>query len=262
MRNFFIFNGKPSTDFGVWCSGADTMAAPAPLYDTTQVPGKNGVVLTPKKSFENATVKYGCFMYRDFKEKFAALKSALLAEPGYKRLEDTFHPDEYREAYVSAELEPSLTDDLDSGTFTITFSCKPQRFLKSGEQMLTFKNKKTTSFINPCSFSSRPLIRIYFTASAAKGNVYDFEFWNEGESWDLYITLPEFTSTGRYFELDCEKRTVVIPGITSAASYLEVKNEDGLLTDFPELTAGQNCFSFDSWTGVSKIEIVPRWWRL
>lgn len=263
MRNFFVFNGKPSTDFSVWCSGADTMSAPAPIYETTQVAGRNGAVLTPKKSFENVELKYSCFMYRDFKEKFSALKNHLLAETGYKRLEDTFNPDEYREAYVSTEINPSLTNDLDSGTFTVTFSCKPQRFLKSGELVHTMETSDDAMIINPTQMISRPLIRLRFVDRERTGEALTLEVSNGDDSWILKIAVPKLYA-GEYMSIDCESRTVTAQDGSLVNSWLDVRDKNGNLSDFPKLKPGQTHFivNHDDRIYIRDIKVVPRWWRV
>ena len=58
----------------------------------------------------------------------------LLKEPGYHRLEDSYHPDYYRMAVLDKEISPELGFQNYSGSFDLTFSCMPQQYLKSGER--------------------------------------------------------------------------------------------------------------------------------
>jgi phage-related protein len=68
----------------------------------------------------------------------AALRSFLLSQIGYKRLTDSYHPDEFRLALYQNELQVEATSKNNAGTFDITFFCKPQRYLLSGETVQTF----------------------------------------------------------------------------------------------------------------------------
>ena len=56
---------------------------------------------------------------------------------GYTRLTDSYHPDEFRYAVYTGPFEPKVQKKNDAGSFTISFTCKPQRYLLSGETETT-----------------------------------------------------------------------------------------------------------------------------
>ena len=136
-KDFFIFGGVNSLDYGVLLDGSGTTTAPERDVMTVTIPGRSGDLLVDAGRWKNTTVSYPCTIAREFEGRFAAFKQALLAEGGYKRLEDTLHPDEYRLAYLAGPLEPETIPYNRAGTFALDFGCKPQRFLKSGEDVLT-----------------------------------------------------------------------------------------------------------------------------
>lgn len=95
-KDFFIFGGVNSLDYGVLLDGSGTTTAPERDVMTVTIPGRSGDLLVDAGRWKNTTVSYPCTIAREFEGRFAAFKQALLAEGGYKRLEDTLHPDEYR----------------------------------------------------------------------------------------------------------------------------------------------------------------------
>lgn len=144
MRNYFVFNGRDSRDFGVYISGQGTFSAPQKAYQFYNIPGRNGALIGYDNRFENINVSYEAFIYKDFDKNIAEFRSFLLSVPGYARLEDSYHPDEFRVAAYVGPFEPVITAKNDAGSFTITFNCKPQRYLKTGEQSFTFESDKVT----------------------------------------------------------------------------------------------------------------------
>lgn len=139
MRNYFKFGEHDSRDFGVYISGEGTYNAPARVYDSISVPGRNGDLLIDKGNFGNISLIYPAFIAgKCFKENLAAFRSAMLSTVGYARLTDTYHPDEFRLAYFGDAITVKARDRNDAGNFDIIFNCKPQRFLLSGEEPVTY----------------------------------------------------------------------------------------------------------------------------
>lgn len=133
MRNYFILDGVDSRDFGVYISGQGTFSAPQKAYQFYNIPGRNGALLGNEHRLENINVSYEAFIYSNFDENIAAFRTFLVSLNGYKKLTDSYHPDEFRMAVYEGPFEPKVTKMNDAGSFVITFSCKPQRFLFSGD---------------------------------------------------------------------------------------------------------------------------------
>lgn len=134
--NYFILDGHSSLDWGMVVSGDNVYDAPARDVDRISVPGRNGDLIIDNGRWENVDVTYNdCLIDTDFPEKFADFRSQVAKMRGYVRLEDSFNPDEYRMASLSKGIKvEKLGTRYHSGKFDLTFNCKPQRFLKSGER--------------------------------------------------------------------------------------------------------------------------------
>lgn len=161
--NTFTFGGVTSSDFGIYVSGEGLFNAPKRLAEAVSIPGRNGDFILDQGKFENIKVTYRVFNQEkdlaDFRSKLADLRSALMSQVGYQRLEDTFHPSEYRMAAFidGVEIEPIKYNT--AAEFEITFECKPQRFLKSGETAVSVTSGDTIT--NPTRFEAQPLLECY-----------------------------------------------------------------------------------------------------
>lgn len=134
-KKYFIFNGKKSSDFDVWASGLNIFHSPEKRIERIQVPGRNGELLIEDGSFENTELLFkDCFIPRHFSENFTNLSNYLNRQKGYQRLELSWLPDEYRLAAFHGDIEASMKNWDGMGKFDLAFNCKPQRFLKSGEE--------------------------------------------------------------------------------------------------------------------------------
>ena len=146
MRNYLIINGVDSRDYGVYISGQGTFSAPERAYEFYSIPGRNGALIGNEKRLENIAVTYPAFIFGDdFSEKVANFRSFLLSNIGYQRIEDSYHPDEFRMGVYVGPFEPEVTQINDAGQFDITFNCKPQRYLKDGETTYTYGTSSVIS---------------------------------------------------------------------------------------------------------------------
>lgn len=138
MKNYLIFGGLKSLDYFVWIDGGGTYGAPRRSVEYVSVPGRNGDLIIDGGKWENIEVTYDAFIPKKFPQKINDFRMALCNKLGYQRLEDTYHPDEYRLASFEGAIEPVTTQWNRGGTFSLVFNCKPQRYLKSGEEPLQF----------------------------------------------------------------------------------------------------------------------------
>lgn len=235
LRNFFTFDGVDCRDYGVYISGPGTFSAPARAYDFVSVPGRNGDLIGNNNRLENTELTYPGFAYANFKETIRGFRSFLLSRIGYKRLTDTYHPDEFRFAAYAGPFEPDMLQNLKAGTFDVVFNCKPQRYLLSGETVHTFIS--TGNLFNPTMFDSKPLIRAFGSGTIGIG--------------DEYITIA--SNSLPYIDIDCELMDAY-NGATNCNSYVTMSEND-----FPTLPPGETGLTL---SGITKIEIKPRWWQL
>ena len=119
------------------------------------------------------------------------------------------------------------------GKAVLQFDCKPQRFLKSGEFPITISGSGT--LYNPTGFTAQPLIRAYGTG----------EFSINGRS----VTINE---ANEYTDIDCDIQDAY-KGVVNCNANIVVGKE------FPVLDSGRIEVSM---TGISKLEIIPRWWTI
>lgn len=235
MRNWFTLNGVDSRDFGVYISGQGTFSAPSREYNLLPVPGRNGDLVGPEKRFANCVLTYPAFIYTNFDANIEAFRNFLLSLVGYHDLVDSYHPDEIRKVLFQGPFEPQVTKRNDAGSFDISFICKPQRFLASGQTVTTLTTDG--SITNPTLFDSQPLMRVYGTGALGIG------------SQTVTITQADV-----YTDIDCEMMDA-FKGTANKNPYVQLTDHN-----FPVFKPGVNNLSLGA--GITKVEITPRWWSV
>lgn len=236
MRQWFIFNGKSSKDFGVYISGLNTFGAPERDVDIISISGRNGDLTIDNGRYKNIDVSYPAFIFDRFDNNIEGLRNFLLSQSGYKRLEDTYHPNEYRLARYKSGLTPKVIDELYAGEFDLTFDCYPQRYLKSGDQTITMT--AYGSLFNEYAQIAKPIIRAYGVGSFTVG--------------DVTVTI---NSADDYTDIDCELQEAYKDDLTTNCN-ANITLNDGV---FPSLISGDNAISID---GITQLDIKPKWWIL
>lgn len=156
------FDGVSSRTYGVYITGEAVYNAPERDVEMITIPGRNGSFALDNGRFENITVTYPAGIFAeteaDFREAISEFRNFLCSRKGYVRLQDEYNPNEYRMAVYKSglEVEPAM---LKAGEFEITFDCKPQRWLTSGETAVTIANSGDT-ITNPTLFNSGPLLEV------------------------------------------------------------------------------------------------------
>ena len=235
MRNYLTLDGVDSRTFGVYISGQGTFSAPPRSYESQQIPGRSGDILISGKRLENGTLTYPAFIVRNFDANIRDLRNFLLSRVGYVRLVDSYHSDEYRMVVYREAFEPEVTEQNNAANFELVFECKPQRFLLSGETVTTLTS--SGSITNPTRFASQPLIRVYGTGVVGVGSTN--------------ITI---TAANTYTDIDCALMAAY-KGTANRNAYVQLNT-----LDYPVLPPGSTGISLGS--GISKVEITPRWWRV
>ena len=157
-----VFGSVDSSTYGIYITGQAVYNAPTRAVEMVSVPGRNGQIALDQGRWENIDVTYpaGCFAdsENDFRDAISAFRNAVVSQLGYQRLTDTYNPNEYRMGvYMDGlEVKPSM---LRAGQFDITFNCKPQRWLTSGEAAVTIANSGDT-ITNPTQYASSPLLAV------------------------------------------------------------------------------------------------------
>ncbi len=155
------FDNVSSRTYGVYITGEAVYNAPERDVEMVEIPGRNGSFALDKGYFENIEVSYPAGIYADnetdFAEAISDFRNFLCSRKGYVRLTDEYNPNEYRMAIYKSGLEVTPAQ-LRAGEFNIVFECKPQRFLTSGETVVSVANNGTLT--NPTLFESSPLLAV------------------------------------------------------------------------------------------------------
>lgn len=234
VENYITFGGKNLRDFGVWVSGGGTFNSPARTVERVSIPGRSGDLTMDRGRYPNVSLSYDAFISRDFSRNIAALRAYLGSCVGYKRLEDTYHPDEFRMAMVTDGISATTTPRNLAGTFKLAFNCKPQRWLKSGETPVTITGSGTLR--NPTLYAAKPLLRAYGTGTLTIAGV-----------------RVQITAANQYTDIDCELMDA-FKGSTNCNNNIVLTNGK-----FPELPPGDIAIST---TGLSSLVVTPRWWTI
>ena len=230
-----IFNNKSSADCRIQVAHPPGYAYPERDYTITHIPGRNGDIIQDNGCYKNVERTYEVSFdapNEDFATYANAVSAWLHSTTGYARLEDSYEPNYYRMAtYQESNIFENLYNQ--AGTATIVFECKPQRFLKTGDNIITIQNSLT--IMNPTGFEAYPLFKVTGTSGVLTVN---------GNS----IT---FSSIDGFVMLDCELQD----------AYKENINKNSTISGtFPVLKPGSNTIR---WTGsISSVTMKPRWWTI
>lgn len=232
--NRIIFNGKSSSEYGLYVSGEGTFNSPELDTISYSIPGRSGDIIVSNKRYKNVLVKYPAFIRANFKVNASKARAWLLQPQGYSRLEDSYHPDEFRMAKFSGPLDFEMRFLNQSGTCELLFDCKPQRFLTIGEVPMNMEAGAAIN--NPTLFYALPLIKVSGTGAGT-------------------LTVGQhtvsFNDIDEYVILDCDSQN----------AYKGFENKNSTMTGaFPELAPGENIVSWDG--GITAVEITPRWWTV
>lgn len=231
MRDRLIVNGKDLADYGVYLTNAGVYQTPEKDVEGIEIPGRSGTLQFSKNRYKNVKVSYPCGLPFEFKDNFNAIVHFLCSQKGYCRLEDTFFPDFYREGVFTAPISPKVSADGTIGTFNLEFNCKPQRWLKDGEEPIEIQS--SGMILSPCLEDCNPIIKIYSVGTVTIN--------------EKSITVQSLNNSD-YAVIDCELKNVY--------------NNNGSLNSvsrgtFPTLQSGENEI-----TTTTPAEIIPRWWML
>lgn len=246
-----IFNGKSTEELGLISQAIPSYEFPAKNYSFTHIPGRNGDLIIDSKSYNNTERTYylAC-VYKpgsNFTINSAKIIEWLMGAKGYCRLEDSYEPDVYRLASYVAN--GSLIDIMKTATtLNVTFNCKPQRYLKSGETALDFSDA-TMQLNNPTGYEALPIL--------------EFKPVSAG---DLEIDVDDNTITVHISDNMINKTVIIDSELQNC--FMKVNNEIQTcnsafeLTKFPVLKSGYTTIEFKDSTKYTDAKITPRWWKL
>lgn len=231
----FYLDGVDARSVGIQLQAPIEFSEAVPIIESETIPGRNGDLIWDTGSYENRSGSASCFCLQTDVEK--AISSAgrfLMGKKGYRRLETSDDPDHYWMARV--ENSPQIAMRLRTlAPFDIGFDCKPQRFVKDGENAVVFT--ESGSIFNQYGQIALPRITIY----------------GQGSGWLTVgkVTISIYSIDGTLY-LDSETQN----------AYNNNRNQN-LNIDapvFPVLADGESVIA---WGGdIERVEIIPRWWEL
>lgn len=273
LLNHLTYDGVDSSDFGVFISGEGVFDAPARRGEMISIPGRNGSLFMDEGVFENITVEYPAFIgtgYEElFRTKLGDLRSALSSRGNYKRLEDTYHPDEFRLGVYREGLEVDPKHITRAGNFTMKFDCKPQRFLVEGET--SFIYSENGAIFNPTLFASSPLIRVLGNGTVAIGEngLYRFTVSNNPGTITIDTELMEaYIPAGTLYPWTDENGVQLTQEIGIGLELMDgslypenmLSHIEFFESQMPKIPPGEQPIRMSP--TITWLEIVPRWWRL
>lgn len=238
-RDAIKFGDILSSDFGVYILSARINDSPERDTETISVPGRNGDIHIDNGRYRNITVPYTCGIVKGADSNLEGFVAAISSQTGYQRLEDTMHPEYYRLGAFRGQVTPKMSRKRDISVFEIQFNCKPQKYLKRGEEQISMSGNGNKLY-NPSRFLSKPLIKVNGTATG-----------------EIAINGKQATiaSNPGYFTIDSE--------LEDAYNSSTGENYNSRLTlsgnEFPVLESGEN--TIDVASGMT-IVVTPRWWTI
>ena len=165
-----IFNNKSSADCRIQVAHPPGYAYPERDYTITHIPGRNGDIIQDNGCYKNVERTYEVSFEvtnEDFATYANAVSALLHSTTSYALLEDSYEPNYYRMAtYQESNIFENLYNQ--AGTATIVFECKPQRFLKTGDNTIAIQNSLT--IMNPTGFDAYSLFKVTGTSGVLTVN--------------------------------------------------------------------------------------------
>ena len=252
LNETFYIDGVDARNFGIYLQKPIEFSEPKPIVEIQSIPGRNGDLVFETGSYENRTGIASCFcLQKDVEKAISAAGRFLMAKHGYRRLETSDDPDHFWLARI--ENSPRIEQRMRTlAPFEISFDCKPQRFLKSGEEKIVLEYSTGTivrKVYNQFGFPARPLIHVHW--SEESGNFVGFQFFDENKKGNA-ITAKDVEGADLFIDCDIHD------------AYNEFGNQNKHIStyEFPALQAGENSIGIYGFESLEYVEIVPRWWEL
>lgn len=235
LNETFYLDGIDARSVGIQLQAPIEFSEAVPISEAQTIPGRNGDLIWETGSYENRGASASCFcLQKDVEKAVSSAGRFLMGKKGYRRLETSDDPDHYWMARV--ENSPQIAMRLRTlAPFEIGFDCKPQRFVKAGENAVEFT--QSGYLFNQYGQDALPLVKIH----------------GQGAGW---LTIGDCT-----VEVKALDGVLYLDSDTQNAYNGTVNQNMNINAPvFPVLHDGQVAISWSG--GIEKVEIVPRWWEL
>ena len=235
LNETFYLDGIDARSAGIQLQAPIEFSEAVPVVEAQTIPGRNGDLIWETGSYENRSGSAPCFcLQKDVEKAVSSAGRFLMGKKGYRRLETSDDPDHYWLARV--ENSPQIAIRLRTlAPFEIGFDCKPQRFVKAGENAIAFTSNG--SLFNQYGQIALPFITLYGQGA------------------------------GRLTIGNCVVDVKVLDGVLYLDSdtqnaYNDKGNQNLNINApvFPVLGDGEVQIAFSG--GIERVEIIPRWWEL
>ena len=235
LNETFYLDGIDARSAGIQLQAPIEFSEAVPVVEAQTIPGRNGDLIWATGSYENRSGSASCFcLQKDVEKAISSAGRFLMGKKGYRRLETSDDPDHYWMARV--ENSPQIAMRLRTlAPFEIGFDCKPQRFVKSGENAIVFQ--QNSSLFNQYGQIALPFITLY-GQGAGRLTIGD--------------CIVEVKALNGMLYLDSETQN----------AYNNNGNQNLNINApvFPVLGDGEMPIAFSG--GIQRVEIIPRWWEL
>ena len=235
LNETFYLDGIDAQSAGIYLQKPIVFSEAVPNIESKTIPGRNGDLIFETGSYKNRSGSGSCFcLQEDVETAISSAGRFLMRKKGYRRLETSDDPNHYWMARVENSPQMEMRIRV-LAPFDISFDCKPQRFLKSGENKTSFTASGSIS--NQYGQTALPLITLY---------------GNGAGTLTIGSCVVEVKSLDGVLYLDSDTQ--------NAYNNNGNQNMNINAPSFPTLPDGETQIAFSG--GIERIEIVPRWWEL
>ena len=235
LNETFYLDGIDARSVGIQLQRPIEFSEAVPVVEAQTIPGRNGDLIWETGSYENRSGSASCFcLQKDVEKAIGSACRFLMGKKGYRRLETSDEPDHFWMARV--ENSPQIAMRLRTlAPFDIGFDCKPQRFVKAGENAIEFTSNG--SLFNQYGQTALPFITLY---GHGAGRI---------TIGDCVVEVKTLNGT-LYLDSDTQN------------AYNNSGNQNLNINApvFPVLCDGEMPIAFSG--GIERVEIIPRWWEL
>lgn len=235
LNETFYLDGVDARSVGIHLQKPLTFSEAVPISEAQSIPGRNGDLIFETGSYDNRSGSASCYcLQRDVEKALRMAGRFLMSKNGYRRLETSDDPDHFWMARV--ENSPRIEQRLRTlAPFEIGFDCKPQRFVKDGENAIVFS--ENGSLFNQYGQIALPFITLYGQGAG------------------------QLTIGGCVVDVKSIDGTLYLDSETqNAYNDNEPQNMNINAPVFPVLHDGENLIAWNG--GIERVEIIPRWWEI
>ena len=158
LNHTFTWNGHSSDEFGIKIERFPGLNRPARKYTASNVPGRNGNLYELQDAWEEVIQSYEIYaggQSKNSPQDFMRIMEWLSEPNGYAVLTDSYDVDHYREAVFVDAMDIANSWNR-YGRAVVTFRCRPERFLSSGQTVqIDFTDTTLIGYVNSWSLNIR-----------------------------------------------------------------------------------------------------------